>query len=419
MTRIPRDKSPDSTLALLRDPYRFISKRCQWHGSDIFETRLLLRRTICLRGREAARLFYNQERFVRHGAPPGRIQKTLFGRGGVQSLDDGAHTHRKQMFMALVTGEQVRALTEIMTAVWRQTLPDWEARGTIVLYEETREILTRAVCRWAGVPLEERDVARRTRDLTALFDNAGNIGPQHWWARYARRRANRWIEEVVARIRRGEVEAPAASAVQVIAQHRDLSGERLPLRVAAVEVLNLLRPTVAVAVYITLAAHALRTQPECRKKLAGGANGYTDSFVQEVRRFYPFFPALVARVRRDFEWLNYPFPKGRRVMLDLYGTNHDARLWDAPEEFRPERFDGWRGDPFGFVPQGGGEAEIHHRCPGEGIAMELTKTAVRILLQHITYEVPEQDLKIDYTRLPALPRSHFILTEIRSRSPLL
>jgi fatty-acid peroxygenase len=84
---------------------------------------------------------------------------------------------------------------------------------------------------------------------------------------------------------------------------------------------------------------------------AGGQ--YTEWFTQEVRRFYPSFPAVAARVRSDFDWNGYRFPSGRRTMLDLYGTNHDVRTWDAPDAFRPERFRDATPTAYAFVPQRG------------------------------------------------------------------
>src|SRR5688572_568502 len=62
---MPRDTPFDSTLAIALDGYEFISKRCERLSSDVFEARLMLRRTICLRGEEAARLFYDPEKFMR------------------------------------------------------------------------------------------------------------------------------------------------------------------------------------------------------------------------------------------------------------------------------------------------------------------------------------------------------------------
>lgn len=175
----------------------------------------------------------------------------------------------------------------------------------------------------------------------------------------------------------------------------------------------MLRPTVAVAAYITFVAHALHQHPECHREIEAGTDGYADLFVQEVRRFYPFFPSIGARVRHDFTWKSYTFPQRRRVILDLYGTNHDARTWDAPEEFRPERFRGWDESPFNFIPQGGGDHNVNHRCPGEWITIDLMRQAVDILTRGFQYDVPEQDLRIDFSRLPALPRSRFVIRNVR------
>jgi fatty-acid peroxygenase len=175
----------------------------------------------------------------------------------------------------------------------------------------------------------------------------------------------------------------------------------------------ILRPTVAVSVYMTFAAHALHQYPRCREEARAGADGSTERFVQEVRWFYPFFPSVVARVRNDFEWKGYPFPGGTRVLLDLYGTNHDPRAWEAPEEFRPERFRYWDGSPFNFIPQGGGDHAVNHRCPGEWITIELMKVALSFLAGSLSYDVPEQDLRINLSRLPALPRSRFVISSVR------
>lgn len=132
-----------------------------------------------------------------------------------------------------------------------------------------------------------------------------------------------------------------------------------------------------------------------------------------VRRFYPFFPAVAARVRRDFEWQGYPFPQGQRVLQDLYGTNHDPRAWDPPGAFQPERFRSWEENPFTFIPQGGGDHLVNHRCPGEWITVALMKVGVGFLAGGMAYEVPEQDLRIDRRRLPALPRSGFVISNVR------
>jgi fatty-acid peroxygenase len=170
-----------------------------------------------------------------------------------------------------------------------------------------------------------------------------------------------------------------------------------------VELLNVLRPTVATAVYITFVAHALGAYPAWRERLASGDGSEDLAFVEEVRRHYPFFPAVAAITREEFRWRGHRFPPGRRVLLDLYGTNHDSRYWPDPERFAPDRFLGEEPDRFAFVPQGGGDPAVHHRCPGEPIATRLMVVALDQMVRHMTHTPLAPSAPVDFGRLPALP----------------
>ncbi len=412
MADIPSLAAPDSTLALLADPYRFISRNCRETGADLFEARLLLQKTICMTGPEAAECFYDQARFARKGAMPGAVMKTLLGVGGVQGLDGNHHVHRKGMFMQLMSDARIRDLLQTTASMWKTQAQQWAYSGSVTLYDAVQVLLTRAVCSWAGVPLEESDVHRRSRQLTALFDQAVAKGPGHLRSRIERKLANRWAATIVEDVRAGRIRPLTEQAASVIALHEAPDGSRLDPSIAAVELLNILRPVVAVAVYMVFVAHAFEKHPECRERVRAGDDRYAERFVQEVRRFYPFFPAVAARVRADFDWRGYRFEKGRRVLLDLYGTDRDARTWDDPDAFRPDRFEGWDGSPYNFIPQGGGDHAHNHRCAGEWITIALMKQAAEVLAGPLRYSVPPQDLEIDYGRMPALPRSRFVMKDV-------
>jgi fatty-acid peroxygenase len=60
----------------------------------------------------------------------------------------------------------------------------------------------------------------------------------------------------------------------------------------------------------------------------------------------------------------------------------------------------WDGSPFNFIPQGGGDHQTGHRCPGEWIALALMKQAADFLARGMRYDVPKQDLRPDWSRLP-------------------
>ncbi len=412
MNAIPRTGGLDNTLAFKREPYVYISRRCRSLNTDVFETRLLGRKTLCMRGRAAAELFYDPRYFMRHGAAPEPLQKTLLGATGVQTLDDAAHRHRKAMFLALLSANRVGTLGAIFRQDMQRSALTWSRRPRIVLYDELQQVLTRCVCAWAGVPLEREDLPRRTAQLVAMFDSAGRGGMRHFRSRIARRQAEFWLMDLIERVRNGTFKVVEDSALDRVALHRGLSGELLPPQAAAVELLNVLRPTVAVAVYIVFMVHALHSFPESRALLGQADGAIANAFVQEVRRFYPFFPAVPAKVRAAFEWHGYEFPAGTRALLDLYGINHDERIWDAPDDFRPQRFLRWDGNAYELVPQGGGDYLTHHRCPGEWLTVELMRQSLEFFTKDIRYTVPPQDLSIDTRRLPALPASRMILSEI-------
>lgn len=404
---VPRDPAVDGTVGLLREGYAFIGNRCDRLRTDVFETRLLGARTLCMRGAAAARLLYDVTRMQREAAMPRRVQSTLTGRGGVQGLDGEAHRLRKAMFMSLMTAERIAALVAATTSEWRRATAG-RAGERIVLFDRAEEVLCRAVCAWSGVPLAEQDVARRAADFNAMIGGGGALGPRHWRARRARARAERWIAALVEQARDDRVPTDEAGALSVIATHCDDAGRSLTPRIAAVEILNVLRPTVAVATYVTFAALALHEHPSARDAVASGEPGL-DRFVHEVRRFYPFFPFVAARARESFEWREHRIPEGRRVLLDLYATNRYAQVWGDPDVFRPDRFIGVKPGPYEFVPQGGGDHFADHRCAGEWITIELMKAAVRYLSEELAYRVPEQDLSVSLRRMPTLPRSRFVV----------
>jgi fatty-acid peroxygenase len=294
---------------------------------------------------------------------------------------------------------------------WQIYIRFWQGMGQVGLYEQVQELLCRAVCAWAGVPLQEQEVKKRAQDLAALVGTFGAVGPRHW---RARRRVKIWIMKLIRRIREDKLSVPEGTAAQVISSHRDLKGNLLDKHTAAVELINILRPTVAIDRFITFAAVALHQHPPYQARLQAGEEALVEMFVQEVHRYFPYAPFLAALVRRDFSWQGYFFPKGRLVLLDLYGTNHDSRLWEQPYEFRPERFSTRNGSPFNFMPPGGGDYYTGHQCAGEWITIEQMKLAVRMLTREMVYQVPRQDLSISLRRIPAMPKSRFIIRQVHA-----
>jgi fatty-acid peroxygenase len=369
-----------------------------------------------MKGAEAAQLFYHHDKFLRHGAMPGRAQQTLVGLGGVQGLDGQAHRHRKSLFVSqLMDPEHIQRLVNLHKMHWLTAISRWPKNQNIVFFDEAQRILCQSVCAWAGVPLQAADISQRAKEFGLMIDSGARIGIHHWRGRLARNSSEKWITEEINKVRAAD-EEKTNSIMHAFAWHRDEFGHLLPAGIAAVELINVLRPTVAIAQLAAFSALALHQYPEVREKLHGKDPDYLEWFVLEVRRFYPFFPFLAAYTCRDFIWNGWEFKKGTLTLLDIYGTNHDERLWTNADKFQPERFKDWDHSRYNFIANGGGTYEQHHRCPGEWITNALMKVMIQILVdEHFSYEMPEQDLGFSLADIPTLPKSRIIIKPTSDR----
>ncbi|NBM20770.1 cytochrome P450 [Streptomyces sp. GC420] len=403
----------DRTAALLFQGYAWLPDRVRNTAEPLVRVRMAGRHTVALRGPEAVRFFYDERHVRRHGAVPERVRSTLSGHGAVHTLDGEAHRTRKAMFLHLLTDTaRIADLVEEVSAAWEEAVAGWTGRDEVVLFDESAVVLTRAVCRWAGVPLADAETEPLARDLVAMVDGFATPGPRHWRARTARVRREEWLGRLVQGVRLGRISVPPGSVLDTVTRHHDSEGRLLDPRTTAVELLNIIRPTVAVSWFVTFAAHAMHRWPDNRKQLWTDDAAFAAAFVHEVRRFYPFAPFSAGRAAADLTWRGRYIPAGSMILLDLYGQNHDEGLWGDPYAFRPKRFLERPVERDELVPQGGGDPATGHRCPGEEITIALLE-ALSLRLARLEYEVPEQDLRIPLRRIPTRPRSGFRMTRVR------
>jgi fatty-acid peroxygenase len=404
---------PENGLQFLTRGYGWLPDKRRQLGRRTVPTRLGGLKVLAVEGPEAARFLYDEAHVRRAHAIPEPVQGTLFGKGAVHTLDGELHRVRKAMFVALLMREDgIASLVEQATRAWDDAAAGWRGRR-IVLLDEAAEVIAGAVARWAGIAVADDEVPGLARDLVALVDGFATGGPRHWRARRARGRREAWLSELVNQVRAGRPVVPAGSAVDVVARHTDADGEQLDARVAAVELLNIIRPTTAVAWFLAFSGHALIRWPEHRERLASGEPAFAEAWAHEVRRYYPFAPFIGGRAPQETEYDGERIPRNSVVLLDLYGQNHDAELWPDPYEFRPGRFLTDAGvvreiDAFELVPQGGGDPRTNHRCPGEQLTVALL-SALAVRLARLEVDVPEQDLEIVLHRIPARPASGVVL----------
>jgi cytochrome P450 len=127
---------------------------------------------------------------------------------------------------------------------------------------------------------------------------------------------------------------------------------------------------------------------------------YLQAVIKETMRVHPIAPLLPPHVaREDTSVGGYDIPKGTHVLINVWSIGRDPALWDAPEEFRPERFVGSKidvkGQDFELLPFGSGR----RMCPGYNLGLKEIQLSLANLLHGFTWRLPEgmakEDLSMD------------------------
>lgn len=130
---------------------------------------------------------------------------------------------------------------------------------------------------------------------------------------------------------------------------------------------------------------------------------YTDRVITESMRLYP--PAWgMARVAvEDTEIAGYKIRKGSGVTVSQWAVHRDPRWFDAPLEFRPER---WEGDlakrlpRFAYFPFGGGPRQ----CIGNTFALMETALVLATIAQHYRFNLVAEHPVVPIASITLRPR---------------
>ncbi|CAO2206721.1 unnamed protein product [Urochloa humidicola] len=146
--------------------------------------------------------------------------------------------------------------------------------------------------------------------------------------------------------------------------------------------------------------------------------GYLKAVLKEVLRLHPAAPLLVPHESTAPAVVQgYEIPAGTVLFVNAWAIGRDPAAWDAPEEFRPERFVGGGGAPVDFrgadyqlIPFGAGQ----RICPGISFALPVLELALVGLLRHFDWELPAgmSTAELDMGEAPGLttpPRVPLVL----------
>uniref|UniRef100_A0ACD5YBX2 Uncharacterized protein n=1 Tax=Avena sativa TaxID=4498 RepID=A0ACD5YBX2_AVESA len=115
---------------------------------------------------------------------------------------------------------------------------------------------------------------------------------------------------------------------------------------------------------------------------------YLKLVIKETLRLHPAVPILLREAMEPCKILGYDIPKGTKVLINAWAIGRDAKHWEDPSEFRPERFESgmvdFKGTNFEYIPFGSGR----RICPGIIFAEASMEIVLATLLYHFDWELP-------------------------------
>ncbi|MFL6178784.1 MAG: cytochrome P450 [Actinomycetes bacterium] len=408
-----RDRFDDElSVRLLRDRYLALDRlRHDKNSSSWVTAHLFGRPALVVKGAEGVRTFYDEELITRKRAVPAAVRLVLFGPGTVHRLEGDEHRQRKSLMVELSTGTDINALSELVSLGLAEAIDRWTMRGSVDLFQGLVAVYGRAVVDWVGAPTIGDEAEAVARECAAILEGFGIGGGPYPRAVLGRVYVQRWALHVIRATRKGRWAPPKGSVVDVLASQ---PVARLSDMSAATELVNIVRPTIAIAYFAVFGAHALGSfaDPQMRQTMATGDERMLRAFEHEVRRWYPFAPLLAGRLRRTYSIDDVTLRPGSWMVLDIRGTNRDEDTWKGADEFWPQRFLDRAPTAYDFVPQGGGELLTGHRCPGEPITMGVMQTTLQQLAT-LDYEIAPESRDIPLTRIPSRPVHGLRLNGVR------
>jgi cytochrome P450 len=329
-----------------------------------------------------------------------RLMRAFLG-DGLFTAEGDLWLRQRRLMQPAFHRQRVAAYGESMAAYAARQAADWHDGAVLDIHEEMMAV-TRAI---VAKTLFDADVSEEARAI----GDASEIVMEYFGKRFGSllallplwlptpanlrlRRAIRRLDEVVYRMiadrRRSPEDRGDLLSILLEAQDAD-DGSRMSDRQVRDEAMTLFlagHETTAVALSWTW--YLLAQHPEVDAQLAdelraalGGrppavtdlpALRYAEMVVMESMRLYPPAYGIGREATRPTEVAGHPVPAGGIVIMPTWVVQRDARWFDEPEAFRPERWahDAMRRLPrFAYFPFGGGPRQ----CIGNTFAtMEAT-----------------------------------------------
>jgi cytochrome P450 len=325
----------------------------------------------------------------------------VMGPSSVIVLTGPEHMRQRKLLLPPFHGERMREYEDVIVEATRREMAGWPLGRAMQLAPRTRAITLEVILRavfgveaermWAlreaiaGLlkPINPLAVILASLRRPSMDRPKGAIGQ-------ALDHLDEVIYEELTRRRAQSDLAERTDILSLLMQARDEEGLEMTdgeLRDELVTLLLAGHETTATSV--AWAVERLVRHPQKLRRLQdeidGGGEEYMTAVVNETLRVRPVVPIVVRLLREELQVGSHTLPAGTRVVPSIYLTNRNPRVYEQPEEFRPERFLEDGPETFSWIPFGGGI----RRCIGASFAQLEMRLILRTILSELEPRLPD------------------------------
>ena len=327
----------------------------------------------------------------------------VMGRHSVIVLTGPEHLRQRKLLLPPFHGERMREYEDVIVEATRRDMAGWPLGRPMRLQPHTRAITLEVILRAVFGVEAERMGAIRTAiaellkpvstpmmvmlalRMPSLQRPGGPFGE-------ALDRVDALIYEELRRRRAERDLSERTDILSLLMQARDEEGREMTDAELRDELITLLlagHETTATSV--AWAIERLVRHPDKLARLVAEIDGgpqtgerYITAVVNETLRVRPVVPLTVRILQEELQVGAFKLPAGTRVSPSIYLTNRNPRVYEAPAQFRPERFLESGPETFSWIPFGGGI----RRCIGAAFAQLEMKLILRTVLGELHPSLP-------------------------------
>jgi cytochrome P450 len=370
----------------------YTAPRWQRRYGDVFSVHVVpAGQGIVLTKPEDIREVFSGPADIFHAGEGNAILGPIMGPHSVLLLDEEEHKVNRKKVMAAFRGESMRGYGAVLEKLAAENVASWPVGTPFPVHQHMNDISLEVILQ---IVFGVTDDARK-EEMRPLLQKLVRIGPiifLGWmhprlqkvgpWRRFAqlKQRTDRLVYAEIAERRTAPDLAERTDVLsKLLVADPTQSDEELRDHLITL----LLAGHETTASTLAWIFHDLSRRPQLLARVQRAADendeAYLEAVVKEGMRLRPVIGSVARRLAKPVTVAGYDLPAGVVIFPSIQLVQRREDVFEAADDFRPERFLGKNPPPATWIPFGGGL----RRCLGAALAMVEAVAVLKAVLQNV------------------------------------